>query len=142
MVDKVLFSSKSDEWETPQQIFEQLDAEFRFNLDACATADNHKCEKYFTKEEDGLSKKWGGYSVWCNPPYSNIKDWAKKCYEEGHKPNTTVVMLIPSRTDTKWWHNYIQYKSEVRFIKGRLKFSNSNPAPFPSAVIIFKGPKE
>ena len=88
----------------------------------------------------------GGHTVWCNPPYSNVKAWMRKCYHEGHKPNTTVVVLVPSRTDTKWWWNYVQYRAEVRFIKGRIKFggkaNKANAAPFPSALVIYRGPEE
>ncbi len=85
----------------------------------------------------------GGHTVWCNPPYSDVKRWARKCYYEGHKPNTTIVMLVFCRTDTKWWWNYVQHKAEVRFIKGRLKFNGSdNNAPFPSALVIYRGPEE
>lgn len=81
--------------------------------------------------------------MWCNPPYSQIKKWARKCYYEGHKPNTTVVMLIPSRTDTWWFQNYVLHRAEVRFIKGRLRFNGStNNAPFPSALVIYRGPEE
>lgn len=135
-----LFSSNSDDWHTPQELFDELDSEFHFNLDPCADDNNHKCDKYFTKEQDGLSQSWGGYNVFCNPPYGReIGKWVKKSYEESQKPNTQVVMLIPSRTDTKWFHDYIYGKSEIRFIKGRLRFSNSKGnAPFPSMIVIMK----
>ena len=143
MKTETMFSSQSDNWETPQWLFDQLDAEFGFNLDACADDQNHKCPVYITKDQDGLTYDWGGYCVWCNPPYSEMPMWAKKCYEEGHKPNTTVVMLIPSRTDTRWFQNYILHRAEVRFIKGRLRFSGAdNNAPFPTAIVIFRGPEE
>ena len=89
-----------------------------------------------------FSKIGGGHTVWCNPPYSNIKSWMRKCYYEGHKPNTTVVALVFSRTDTKWWWNYVQHKAEVRFIKGRIKFGGKANAPFPSALVIYRGPEE
>lgn len=139
MNTEVMFSSKSDEWSTPQDIYEQLDNEFHFNLDPCATIENHKCETFFTQNDDGLSKNWGGYRAFVNPPYSQIKQWVKKCWEESTKPNTIIVMLIPARTDTKYFHEYINHRSEVRFIKGRLKFGNSsNSAPFPSMVVIFR----
>ena len=143
MKTETLFSRNSDEWETPQDLFDELDKEFHFNLDPCATDANHKCPVYITKETDGLSVEWGGYSVWCNPPYSEIGKWVRKCYYEGHKPNTTVVMLIPSRTDTKYFQNYVLHRSELRFINGRLKFEGAdNNAPFPSAIVIYRGPKE
>lgn len=139
-MNRVLFSRKSDEWSTPAHIFQKLDDEFHFDLDPCATDDNHLCEKYFTKEQDGLSQDWGGCSVFCNPPYSNIKSWVEKAWKEGHKNNTVVVLLIPSRTDTRWFHDYIYHRAEIRFIKGRLKFGDAvNPAPFPSMIAIFRG---
>jgi len=136
-----MFSSKSDEWGTPQDFFNELDKEFNFNLDPCADAKNAKCTTYFTKEIDGLKQDWQGCTVFCNPPYGRvIKDWVRKCYEESLKPNTTVVMLIPARTDTTYFHDYIYHNAkEIRFIRGRLKFGDSkNAAPFPSMVVIFK----
>lgn len=138
-MDKVLFQSNSDEWPTPQELFNRLDAEFHFDLDPCATPNNAKCAKYYTADDDGLKKSWGGYKVFCNPPYSKISQWVRKCYEESLKPNTVVVLLIPSRTDTKWFHDYIYHRSEVRFVKGRIKFGSAkNNAPFPSMVVIFR----
>lgn len=134
-----LLSNASDEWETPQDVFDSLDAEFHFNLDPCASEDNHKCQEYFTKEDDGLTKMWGGNRVFCNPPYSKISQWVRKCYEESLKPKTIVVMLIPARTDTRYFHDYILHRSEVRFVKGRLHFSGSRVnAPFPSMIVIFR----
>lgn len=139
MVSKALFSSKSDEWSTPKDIFEALDKEFNFNLDPCSTDDNHKCENYYTKGDNGLSKDWGGYRVFCNPPYSNVANWVKKAYREATKENTLVVLLIPARTDTQYFHEYIYHRSEIRFIKGRLEFGESkDSAPFPSMVVIFR----
>ena len=139
MVSKALFSSNSDNWSTPQDVYEALDNEFNFNLDPCADANNHKCELFFTQKDDGLSKNWGGYRVFCNPPYSNIAAWVKKAYSEATKPDTLVVLLIPARTDTKYFQEYIYHRSEIRFIKGRLKFGESkNSAPFPSMIVIFR----
>jgi site-specific DNA-methyltransferase (adenine-specific) len=136
----VMYSSKSNEWATPQDFFDKLNAEFQFNLDPCATDENHKCNKYFTRETDGLSQNWRGYRVFCNPPYSDIGKWVEKAFREGHKDNTIVVMLIPARTDTKYFHDYILHRSEIRFVKGRLKFGEGkNSAPFPSMVVIFRG---
>lgn len=140
--NSALFSSNSDEWETPQDLFDKLNDEFHFTLDACATTENHKCQRYYTKETNGLSKDWQGECVWVNPPYSKISAWTEKCYREGAKDNTIVVMLIPSRTDTKYFHNYIYHRAEIRFIKGRLKFSNKGSAPFPSMVVIFRGAED
>lgn len=136
-----MLSSRTDDWETPVEFFKTLDAEFRFDLDPCADDQNHKCQTYFTREQNGLSKNWGGYRVFCNPPYGReIGKWVRKSYEESRKPGTLVVMLIPARTDTKWFHDYVYGKAEVRFIKGRLKFGDSkNSAPFPSMVVIYGG---
>lgn len=139
----IMFMSKSNEWATPQDFFDELNKEFNFNLDPCSDDTNYKCEKHYTQADDGLSQDWGGYRVFCNPPYGQeISKWVEKAFREGHKDNTIVVMLIPARTDTKYFHDYILHRSEVRFIKGRLKFGNGkNSAPFPSMVVIFRGAK-
>lgn len=141
---KTLFSSESNEWATPQDFFDKLNEEFHFNLDPCSTDENAKCEKHFTIRENGLSKNWGGYRVFCNPPYGReVGVWVKKCYEESRKDDTLVVMLIPSRTDTKYFHDYIYHKAELRFVRGRLKFGNGKGcAPFPSMVVIYDNRKE
>lgn len=137
------FSSKKHDWETPQSFFEELNSEFHFTLDAAADDLNHKCEKYFTEEQDALSQEWKG-SVFCNPPYGKKSpNFIKKAYEESKQEyNEVVVLLIPARTDTKIWHEYIFGKAEIRFLKGRLKFENNgqakDAAPFPSALVIFK----
>lgn len=135
-----MFSSKTDLWETPQSFYDELDKEFQFTLDPCATPENAKCEMFFTNEMNGLTQNWGGNRVFCNPPYGKeIGKWVKKAYEESKKSNTTVVMLIPARTDTAYFHDYIYHKAkEIRFVKGRLKFGQSkNAAPFPSMVVVF-----
>ena len=138
----VMYSSKSNEWATPLDFYKELDNEFHFNLDPCSDDTNYKCEKHFTLADDGLSQNWGGYRVFCNPPYSDISKWVEKAFREGHKDNTIVVMLIPARTDTRHFHDYILHRSEVRFVKGRLKFGDGkNSAPFPSMVVIFRGAK-
>lgn len=140
MNTELMFSSKTDMWSTPQDFFNKLNQEFNFDLDPCSTHENAKCEKYYTVIEDGLKQNWGGNTVFCNPPYGRVlKDWVKKCYEESLKPNTKVVMLIPARTDTIYFHSYIyNIAKEIRFIRGRLKFGDSkNSAPFPSMVVIF-----
>lgn len=131
----VMFSSSTDLWSTPDDIFKKLNDEFGFTLDVCATSENHKCSKYYTKEQDGLSKEWDGI-CWMNPLYGKeIAQWVKKAYESG----CIVVCLVPARTDTKWWHEYCMESSEIRFVKGRLKFGNSkNSAPFPSAIVVFR----
>ena len=140
MNNELMFSSKTDLWSTPNDFFDKLNDEFRFTLDPCSTHENAKCYKHFTEEENGLLQDWGNEVVFCNPPYGRqIKDWVKKSYEESQKDNTTVVMLIPARTDTIYFHEYIYHKAEIRFIKGRLKFGNAkNSAPFPSMVVIFE----
>lgn len=138
----VMYSSKSDEWATPQSFFDELDSEFHFDLDAAASEENHKCSRYFTMQDDGLTQNWGGCRVFCNPPYSQIEKWAAKAFYETKQDNTLVVLLIPARTDTKYFHNYIAGRAEIRFIKGRLKFGGGkNSAPFPSMLVIFRGPK-
>ncbi len=139
---ETMFSSNTDQWATPQEFFDELNREFNFNLDTCADETNHKCETYFDKAIDGLKQSWGGYCVFCNPPYGReIGKWVRKAYEEGHKENTVVVLLIPARTDTKYFHDYINHRAEIRFVPGRLKFGDSkNSAPFPSMVVIFRGP--
>ena len=126
---RVLFSSASDQWSTPVDVYRTLDAEFGFDFDPCPLNDN--------PEIDGLTIEWGGVNF-VNPPYSNIANWCKKAYSEYLK-GKTVVMLIPSRTDTRYWHDYIMKAKEIRFIKGRLKFGKSkNSDPFPSAIIVFR----
>lgn len=134
---KTMFSSNKSEWETPQDLFDMLNNEYNFNLDACALAENAKCDTYYTPEIDGLTQEWRG-NVWMNPPYGrNINKWIEKAYDESLR-GSTVVALIPVRTDTRYWHDYVMNSNEVRLIKGRLKFSNSeNSAPFPSAIVEF-----
>jgi len=143
---KTMFSSKSNEWETPQDFFNKLDRIYKFTLDPCATPENYKCEKHYTSEDDGLSKSWKDETVFVNPPYGDIGSWVRKAHYEATTNDATVVMLIPSRTDTKYWHDYIMKSaSGIYFIKGRLKFNNdqgiTNAAPFPSAVIVFVSTK-
>lgn len=138
MLNSGLMSSKSPEWATPLAFFEQLNREFSFTLDPCCTHSNAKCKLHYTKEDDGLSKNWGGQVVFCNPPYGKeLPKWVKKCYEESR--HADIVLLIPARTDTRWFHDYIYNKAEIRFIKGRLKFNEAKTAaPFPSMVVIYK----
>ena len=140
MNNDLMFSSKSVIWETPQDFFEKLDIEFHFTLDAAALKENAKCKNYYTPEENGLKKEWNGI-VWCNPPYGRKETgmWVKKAYEEYMRGCKTIVMLLPARTDTKWFHEYIYGKAEIRFVKGRLKFGGAkDAAPFPSMVVVFK----
>ncbi len=139
---KVMFSSKTGNWATPQDFFDKLNWRFGpFDLDPCASPHNTKCANFFTEAEDGLSKNWEGHACFVNPPYGRgIDKWIEKSYNEANKNNTKVVMLIPARTDTKYWHDYVMKASEIHFVKGRLKFGDSeNSAPFPSAVVVFDG---
>lgn len=143
-MNNVLFSSVKEDWETPQYLFDIFNKLYHFDIDICASADNAKCDRYFTKSDDALSKEWDFNSIWCNPPYGRkIIDWIRKAYFSHIQYNNTIVMLLPSRTDTVWFHNYIYEKADIiHFIKGRLKFSNSkNFAPFPSMIVIFRGKK-
>ena len=140
MITKGLMSSNTDEWATPIKFYKELDKEFNFTLDPCSTDKNHKCKKYYTKDDDGLTKSWGGEIVYLNPPYGKeISKWIEKAYYENQN-GTTVVLLLPARTDTKWFHNWIYQKHEIRFIKGRLKFNDGKQAaPFPSMIVVMKG---
>ena len=149
-MNAALLSSKKMDYCTPQAFFDALNREFRFTLDAAATAKSAKCPAYYTPETDGLSSPWnlaGGGAVFCNPPYGRkIGQWVRKAYEEA-KRGTTVVLLIPARTDTTYFHDYIYGKAEIRFIRGRLRFTDEEgnayaPAPFPSMVVIYNSGKE
>ena len=137
MNTELMFSSKTDLWETPKDLFDKLNNEFHFALDVCATPENAKCEEFYTKEQDGLKQPWKG-TVWCNPPYGRqIGEWVRRGFFASQSGNT-VVMLLPARTDTRWFHEYIYGKAEIRFIRGRLKFGGGkNSAPFPSMVVVF-----
>ncbi|MCP5523225.1 MAG: adenine methyltransferase [Verrucomicrobiales bacterium] len=134
----VHFSSRSEEWSTPQGLFDTLDAEFGFTLDPCATHQNAKCERHFTRAEDGLRQDWGQEVVFMNPPYGRgIAPFMAKAYESA-QAGATVVCLVPARTDTRWWHRYAM-KGEIRLMRGRLKFGGCrNSAPFPSAIVVFR----
>ena len=124
---------------TPKEFFDELSGIFNFTLDACALPENAKCKDYYTPEDNGLSKPWRG-GVWCNPPYGReISSWVKKAYEESQKEyNSFVLMLLPARTDTRWWWEYVQGKATLFFIKGRVKFGDHNVgAPFPSVLALY-----
>lgn len=140
----VMFSSSSALWETPQAFFDTLDKEFHFQLDVCATPENTKCERFFTPEQDGLLQPWEGV-CWCNPPYGrSVKDWIRKALLASAE-GAVVVMLLPARTDTRWFHQFLYKKSgvELRFVPGRLKFGKSrNSAPFPSMIVVFRKTRE
>jgi site-specific DNA-methyltransferase (adenine-specific) len=140
MKTDVIFSSRSDNWGTPKDLYDKLNAEFKFSLDPCANVENHKCTKYYTKEQDGLAQDWSNERVFCNPPYGrDVKRWVQKCFEEVYGGECEIaVMLLNARTDTQWFHKYIYHKAEIRFLKGRLTFEGaSNKAPFPSMIVIF-----
>ena len=134
----VHFSSQTDLWATPQDFFDGLNAEFSFETDVCANEENAKCPTWYGPDQNGLAQEWVG-TCWMNPPYGRAtKHWVRKAYQSS-LTGATVVCLLPSRTDTAWWHDYCM-KGEIRFIRGRLKFGGQkNSAPFPSAVIIFRG---
>jgi len=132
-----MFSTGYDEWETPQQIFDYFNDRFRFTLDVCASPENAKVLRYFTKEQNGLFQDWSGEICWMNPPYSDNAKWVQKAYRASLNPNTVVVCLLPSRTDTSWFHDYCA-KGDIWFIRGRITFGNAkNVAPFPSMIVIF-----
>ena len=171
--NSVHFSSATDVWATPQSLFDELNAEFRFTIDVCALPTNAKCDSYFTPEMDGLTQAWKGV-CWMNPPHQPVekpatdcenprscrcqwgcicpnRPFSTRCYgrsigqwvQKAHESSlagTTVVYLIPSRTDTKWWHGYVTKADEVRFVRGRIRFGGAAAsAPFPSAIVIFRG---
>lgn len=119
-----LTSDRTD-WETPRDLFERLNNFWRFDLDAAASDANHLCPDYFTKETNGLAQSWKGRRVWLNPPYGkDIAAWVRKAYEETRDGQTLVIMLVPARTDTRWFHDYIrEHAAEVKFIRGRLKYT-------------------
>jgi phage N-6-adenine-methyltransferase len=138
-ISTALYTSRTEEWPTPPGFFDELNSEFKFTLDPCATDESAKCAKYYTLEDDGLVQDWGKHVVFCNPPYGKqMRNWAKKCYEASTK-GATVVMLAHSRTDTRWFHENVYGKAEIRFVKGRLKFGDGKQsAPFPSLLAIYR----
>lgn len=146
-INKGLFTSSKKDWETPDDLYDFLDNIFGFTLDPCASRANHKAAKYFTAKDDGIEKKWSG-TVFMNPPYGRtddgrtIADWIMKAYQESFSPDVdAVVCLIPARTDTRYWHDYVMKSQIVWLIKGRVKFSGAQSAPFPSAIVVFLGPE-
>jgi site-specific DNA-methyltransferase (adenine-specific) len=142
MKKDVLWSSNKMDWSTPQDFFDKLNDEFGFTLDPCADSRNHKCEKYYTKEQDGLLQDWSGEIVFCNPPYGrDVSRWVQKCFNEVYAGGCRcAVMLLHARTDTRWFHDYIYKRAEIRFVKGRLRFGGAiSDASFPSMVVIFRG---
>lgn len=150
-MNSVHFSTGKDDWGTPQDLFDALNEEFNFTLDPCADNNNHKCAKYYTIEQDGLAQSWAGETVFCNPPYSRKQKQTpvklhgcKNVTKRQPRGGIVVVMLIPARTDTIMFHDYILGKAEIRFIKGRVNFEidgqkSKDPAPFPSMIVVFNG---
>ena len=136
----VMFESKNECWQTPQVLFDRLNEEFNFDIDVAASESNAKCNRFFTEKENALLKEWNG-TCWCNPPYGKkIPFFIRKAYEESNKGNT-IVCLIPARTDTRYWHDYVMFADEVRLVKSRIKFdggTTKNSAPFPSAIVVFR----
>lgn len=145
-MNEVLFSSKNQSWCTPTEFYLQLNKEFNFQLDPAATEKTAKCKKYYTQEIDGLAQSWNvaeGSAVFCNPPYGReIGKWVAKAYQESQH-GTKIVLLIPARTDTSYFRDFIYNKAKIRFLRGRLKFEDENgvtgrcPAPFPSMLVIY-----
>jgi phage N-6-adenine-methyltransferase len=134
----VHYSGNTDLWSTPQRVFDQLDAEFHFSTDVCALPENAKCKRFYSPEEDGLSRHWTGV-CWMNPPFGGrgkIDPWIKKAYESACSGNATIVCLVPARTGSPWFWEYCS-KGEIRFIKSKLYFSGQGAAPFNSAIVIF-----
>jgi site-specific DNA-methyltransferase (adenine-specific) len=132
----VFLRSQTVEWPTEQAFFDQLDREFQFTVDVAATAENAKCARFYDIDSDGLVQDWDGETVWCNPPYGDrIKDWIYKAATS----DATTVLLVPARTDVKWFHELVIGRAEVRFVKGRLRFGDAKDfAPFPSMLVIFR----
>jgi len=142
MIHRTLYASRSEDWETPQHLYDRLDAIFAFALDACAAPSNAKARAFFTRAEDALAQDWAPYGrVWLNPPYGReIGRWMAKAYEESRK-GALILALVPARTDTRWWHASVSGKALVTFLPGRLKFlrdgQSLSPAPFPSALLLY-----
>lgn len=138
MLNNGLFTSITDDWHTPKSLFDALNFEFVFEIDLCADRESALCDRFYSKEDDSLKQKWAG-RCWCNPPYGReIGSWVEKAYLSTRQGGAVVVMLIPSRTDTDWWHRFVMRASEIRFIKGRIRFSgHKSNAPFPSAIVVF-----
>lgn len=143
MLSPAMFSSKTDVWETPQELFDRLDAQYHFDVDVCALPENAKCRRFYTPAEDGLKQEWRGI-CWMNPPYGReIGKWVQKAYESTRANGATVVCLLPSRSDTAWFHDYVLPHARIEFLRGRLKFGGSkNSAPFPSVIAVLNHEKE
>lgn len=129
MFSRVVFSSNSDHWATPAVVYEELNREFKFSFDPCP----------LNSSVDGLKCSWSG-TVFCNPPYSKIQQFINKgLWHLASREAKLLCYLLPARTDTAWFHDYCLKATEIRFLRGRLKFGNAKSnAPFPSMVVIFK----
>ena len=138
-IHQSLFSSRSEEWSTPHSFYDVLNEEFKFSLDPCASAENTKCRTFFTKHHNGLTQDWNTHCVFCNPPYGKtMSQWARKCFDASQS-GATVVLLAHSRTDTRWFHEWVYGKAEIRFVRGRLRFGDGRQsAPFTSMVAVFR----
>lgn len=135
--------SSKDLWETPQKLFDELNAEFGFTLDPACVIETAKCAKFYTPIEDGLLQSWAGDVAFVNPPYSrgNIDKWVEKCYRESQS-GVTVVALLPVSTSAEWFHKWVWKKTELRFIKRRVRFVGAPfTAPFSSVIAIWKSAK-
>jgi site-specific DNA-methyltransferase (adenine-specific) len=139
MIQPALFSSATDEWKTPPSLFARLNRRYRFTLDPCATTENALCPLYFTREQDGLKQDWGAHRVFCNPPYGRtIGAWARKCFEASLQ-GALVVLLVHARTDTRWFHDWVQRKAKIYFLRGRIRFGGAESgAPFPSMLAVYE----
>lgn len=134
-----LMSSASDEWATPQDFYDVVARRFPFVLDAAASEVNAKCPRYYTESDNGLIQPWASWT-WCNPPYSLVGSFVDKAIAEAHFRQVSSVLLVPARTDTRWFHRLAGRADEIRLLKGRLKFGDGrNSAPFPSALVIVRG---
>lgn len=142
---KAAMTSDRDDWETPQWLFDEIDEVWHFDLDPCSTDENAKCDLHYTRDDDGLAMSWGGHRCFVNPPYGRgIGEWMKKAATESRKPGTIVVALVPARTDTAWWNDWVvPHATEIQFIRGRLKFERAgvtlSSSPFPSALVRYGG---
>jgi len=140
-MNPIHFSSKNSEWETPWALYVEIKSRYRFdfNLDVCASAETTKCDTFFDQDRNGLNQDWHGI-CWMNPPYGrDISKWVKKASEEFMRGTCSIVALLPSRTDTKWFHEYVVPYAEVILIRGRIKFEGAkNSAPFPSMLAIYR----
>ena len=135
-----MMTSNSDEWTTPSALFRALDRRFGFELDPAATKENALCPMFFTEAENGLVKSWKPWRTFVNPPYSHVADWMWKCSSESEKGCPLICALIPARTDTRWWHDFVKTADLIHFLKGRLKFGDgAGSAPFPSALAFWFG---